>query len=109
MLYRLGIIFCLNLLLSFTAVAEVIESADYQYTSIEDGFVNYQNSDNKRRTISKSAAIKVAKSEVRGKVLSAKLIESKGPPVYRIKMLVGESRVRKVFVDGLSGKVIRIN
>ena len=61
------------------------------------------------RVISKKAAINIAKSEVKGKVLSAKKIDSKGPPVYRIKMLVGDSRVRTVFVDGQTGKVIRIN
>ena len=59
--------------------------------------------------VSKAAAIKVAQSEVKGKVLSATLIASKGPPVYRVKMLVGEGRVRTVFVDGNTGKVIRIN
>jgi uncharacterized membrane protein YkoI len=61
------------------------------------------------RVISKKDAINIAKSEVRGKDLSAKKIDSKGPPVYRIKMLVGDSRVRTVFVDGQTGKVIRIN
>ena len=64
---------------------------------------------NKVRVISKKAAINIAKSEIKGKVLSAKKIESKGPPVYRIKMLVGDSRVRTVFVDGQTGKIIRIN
>ena len=63
----------------------------------------------KVRVIGKKAAINIAKSEVRGKVLSANKIDSKGPPVYRIKMLVGDSRVRTVFVDGQTGKVIRIN
>jgi len=61
------------------------------------------------KTISKKKAINAAKSQVKGKVLSANLIGSKGPPVYRIKMLVGESRVRTVFVDGVTGKVIQIN
>ncbi len=60
-------------------------------------------------TISKGAAINIAKSEVIGKVLSADLIKSKGPAVYRIKVLVTDSRVRTVFVDGLSGNIIRIN
>ena len=61
------------------------------------------------KTISKSSAIKRAKSQVKGKVLSATLIASKGPAVYRIKMLVGDSRVRTVFVDGVTGRIIRIN
>ena len=63
----------------------------------------------KKRTISKSSAINVAKSQVRGKVLSAKLISSKGPAVYRVKMYLDDGRVRTVFVDGDSGRVIQIN
>jgi len=95
MLYRLILI----LLLQFcTATAHTIQAADS----------NAEQS-NKVRVISKKAAINIAKSEVRGKVLSATKIDSKGPPVYRIKMLVGESRVRTVFVDAQTGKVIRIN
>lgn len=62
-----------------------------------------------RQTISKGSAIHIARSEVRGKVLSARLIKSRGPAVYRVKMLVSDRRVRTVFVDGVSGKVIRIN
>jgi len=63
----------------------------------------------KQNIISKQTAISIANSEVRGKVLSAKLIRSKGPAVYRIKMLVGKSRIRTIFVDGSSATVIRIN
>lgn len=59
--------------------------------------------------ISKSDAISKVKSEVNGKILSADLIESKGPPVYKIKVLLDKGRVRSVYVDGLSGKIIRIN
>lgn len=63
----------------------------------------------KERVISKRQAINSAKSQVKGKVLSASLIRSKGPAVYRVKMLVSEKRVRTVFVDGRTGSVIRIN
>ena len=63
----------------------------------------------KKKTIGKSSAINVAKSQVKGKVLSAKLIDSRGPAVYRVKMLVKDKRVRTVFVDGVTGRVIRIN
>ena len=63
----------------------------------------------KQRVISKSQAINAAKRQVNGKVLSATLIQSKGPAVYRVKMLVSEKRVRTVFVDGKNGVVIRIN
>jgi len=62
-----------------------------------------------KRIISKSSAISAARNQVKGKVLSAKLIKSRGPAVYRVKMLVGESRIRTVFVDGTTARVIRIN
>ena len=65
--------------------------------------------DSKQLIISKRKAIKAAQREVKGKVLSANLIKSRGPAVYRIKMLVGEKRVRTVFVDGKNARVIRIN
>ncbi len=71
--------------------------------------VAYDSDQKKPRIISKSQAISAAKRQVNGKVLSASLIRSKGPAVYRIKMLVAEKRVRTVFVDGKSGVVIRIN
>ena len=61
------------------------------------------------RVISKRSAIMSAQSQVKGKVLSATLIQSRGPAVYRVKMLVSDKRVRTVFVDGQSGRVIRIN
>ncbi|MEL0035825.1 MAG: PepSY domain-containing protein [Gammaproteobacteria bacterium] len=63
----------------------------------------------KPRIISKSQAINAAKRQVNGKVLSASLISSRGPAVYRVKLLVSEKRVRTVFVDGRTGSVIRIN
>ncbi len=62
-----------------------------------------------RKTISKGSAVNVAKKQINGKVLSAKLINSKGPKVYRVKVLVGESRVKTVFVDGETGKIIKVN
>lgn len=50
-------------------------------------------------------AINKAKSKYGGKVLSAKQIESKGPLVYKIKLLLPNGRVKTVFVDGTSGDV----
>jgi len=91
MLHRLILIICLCL------------------TSGEFNLIQAADKASDKNVISKSTAIKSAKDEVNGKVLSAKLIKSKGPAIYRVKMLVGDSRVRTVFVDGVSGKVIRIN
>ena len=55
--------------------------------------------------VSLEQAIKKAKSKYGGKVLSAKQIESKGPLVYKIKLLLPNGRVKTVFVDGSSGDV----
>ena len=95
MLYRLILILLLQINIGAVYTLQAATSGTEQGSKV--------------RVISKKDAINIAKSEVRGKVLSAKKIDSKGPPVYRIKMLVGESRVRTVFVDGYTGKVIRIN
>ena len=95
MLYRLTLIFLLQFIVDIAYPFQAAASKSEQGGKV--------------KVISKKAAINIAKSEVRGKVLSANKIESKGPPVYRIKMLVGEGRVRTVFVDGQSGKVIRLN
>ena len=99
MLYRLVLLLLIQF--TFSSVSEVQAAAGKSSAKSEQG--------KKNKTISKKSAIEIAKSEVRGKVLSAKLIKSRGPAVYRIKMLVGESRVRTVFVDGITGRVIRIN
>lgn len=39
------------------------------------------------------------------KILSINLIASKGPPVYRVKMLSPSGVVKYVFVDGTTGSV----
>jgi|TARA_B100000315_G_scaffold220344_1_gene222937 uncharacterized membrane protein YkoI len=58
----------------------------------------------KARISAKQAAASV-KQKLGAKVLSVKLIESKGPPVYRVKTLSKSGVVKVVFVDGQSGKV----
>ncbi len=99
MRYRLLIILFFSIVFSgLTNIQAASKKADQKKTQVQ-----------KKKTISKSSAINVAKSEVKGKVLSAKLIKSRGPAVYRVKMLVKDKRVRTVFVDGVSGRVIRIN
>lgn len=55
--------------------------------------------------VSIEAAISKAKAKYGGKVLSAKEIRSKGPLVYKIKLLLPNGRVKTVFVDGESGEV----
>lgn len=57
--------------------------------------------------IDAKAASALVKRKYGGKVLSIKLIDSKGPPVYRVKNLSDDGVVKIVFVDGLSGKVFR--
>ncbi len=55
--------------------------------------------------VSIESAISKAKAKYGGKVLSAKEIRSKGPLVYKIKLLLPNGRVKTVFVDGDSGEV----
>ncbi|MDX1695662.1 MAG: PepSY domain-containing protein [Ketobacteraceae bacterium] len=55
--------------------------------------------------VSIETAIQKAKGKYGGKVLSAKEIRSKGPLVYKIKLLLPNGRVKTVFVDGESGEV----
>lgn len=57
------------------------------------------------KKITLERAIKKAKAKYGGKVLSAKEIRSKGPLVYKIKVLLKNGRVKTVFVDGESGEV----
>ncbi len=61
------------------------------------------------KLISKRSAISIAKKTMKGKVLSARMMSSGSSKVYSVKMLVGDSRVRTVYVDGKSGRVIRVN
>lgn len=58
-------------------------------------------------TVSESTAVANALRVVKGRVLSVQLIESRGPPVYRIKILTENGRVRTVHVDGQTGEVIK--
>ncbi len=63
----------------------------------------------KSKMISKGSAINIAKKTVNGKLLSARKMNSSGSTVYGVKMLVGDSRVRTVYVDGKTGRVIQVN
>ena len=98
MLYRLVIILLLQFSLTTVIAAQSVAQSSQKLIQGQ-----------KQKTISKATAIRIAKSQIKGKVLSATKIDSRGPTVYRIKMLIGESRVRTVFIDGITGKVIRIN
>lgn len=60
------------------------------------------------KLISKAKAISAAQKNIKGKALSATLIESKGPPVYRVKVVLENGRVKTILVDGCNGKVIRL-
>lgn len=57
------------------------------------------------RISNKEAAARVRQSYRDHKILSVNLIESKGPPVYRVKTLSEDGVVKYVFVDGTSGDV----
>jgi hypothetical protein len=57
------------------------------------------------RIKNRQAASLVKKRYVNARILSISLIESKGPPVYRVKTLSDDGIVKYVFVDGQSGDV----
>jgi len=50
-------------------------------------------------------AVKSVKKQYSGKVLKAERIKSKGPKVFKVKLLLPGGRVKNVFVDGSTGKV----
>lgn len=54
-------------------------------------------------------AVRVAKRAVHGRVLSAEQIDSLGPLVFRIKVLLETGRVRTVYVDGETGDIIDLD
>jgi uncharacterized membrane protein YkoI len=60
------------------------------------------------KVITKAKAISVAQKSIEGKALSATLIESKGPPVYRVKVVLEGGRVKTILVDGCTGQIIRL-
>ncbi len=60
------------------------------------------------KVISKAKAISAAQKSIKGKALSATLIESKGPPVYRVKVVLESGRVKTILIDGCNGKIIRL-
>ena len=57
------------------------------------------------RVSSKEATVSVKQRYGNSKILSINLIESKGPPVYRLKTLSSDGVVKYVFVDGTTGDV----
>lgn len=92
-----------------TIIIIVLLLASSSYLASQSAAKSTQQQKYATKMISKSSAISIARSQVRGKVLSARLINSRGPAVYRVKMLISDRRVRTVFVDGKSGKVIKVN
>lgn len=56
-------------------------------------------------SVSLEQAIRSVRTKYNAKVLSATEIQSKGPLVYKVKILLPSGRVRTVFVDGQTGAV----
>ncbi len=48
----------------------------------------------------------IRRQQVPGRMVDAELRERRGRPIYRLKMLDNRGRVRDVWVDGKSGRVI---
>lgn len=55
--------------------------------------------------VSVEQAVKSVKKQYSGKVLKAEQIKSKGPKVFKIKLLLPGGRVKNVYVDGATGDV----
>ncbi len=72
-------------------------------------FAAKENDNDSCKTISKAKAISSAQRAIEGKALSASLIKSRGPAVYRVKVLLDNGRVKTILVDGCSGKVIQVD
>lgn len=56
--------------------------------------------------ISKDQAVDIVRSRFSGKVLGASKRSSGGRPVYHVKILTDDGRVRTVKVDGVSGRIL---
>jgi len=59
----------------------------------------------KVRIGNQQAAARIKRHYPGSKILSFKLIDSNGPPVYRFKTLSDEGVVKLVFVDGITGEI----
>ena len=57
------------------------------------------------RVSNKEATSSVKQRYQNSKILSINLIQSKGPPVYKVKTLSSDGVVKYVFVDGTTGDV----
>jgi uncharacterized membrane protein YkoI len=61
---------------------------------------------NQQAKIGSKQATSLVKQRYQGsKILSINMIDSKGPPVYRVKTLSSDGVVKYVFVDGITGAV----
>ena len=61
------------------------------------------------KAISKSEAIAVAQAHIKGKALSASKINSRGPVVYKVKVLLDNGRIKTIHVDGCNRSIIQVN
>lgn len=59
----------------------------------------------KKSAMTLEQAIQRVRGRYQAKVLSASEIQSRGPLVYQVKILLPNGRVRTVFVDGIKGEV----
>ncbi len=58
-----------------------------------------------QKLIPQNEAISIAQREVAGRVLSAQLLQNRGTPIYRVKILAAEGRVRTVDVNAQNGRI----
>ncbi len=94
------VVILLNLALLHSTVAAAAPA-------INGGLIIAQRASNSPApSLAKEKAVRIAKKRHPGKVLSADQIKSKGPAVFRIKVLTKRGVVRTVHVDGHTGEVL---
>lgn len=107
---RLTALLCLTLLMSPVAMAAPFERAERLFAAAPE----YAKPGPNRmvpeqrpgpRIGDRQAASRVKQIYADRKILGIQLIETRGPPVYRVKTLSDEGVVKYVFVDGTSGDV----
>ena len=65
-----------------------------------------QSSGQQAEQISRDQAVDIVRSRYGGKVLGASKSSQGGRPVYSVKILTDDGRVRTIRVDGVSGRIL---
>ncbi|MBV1876122.1 MAG: PepSY domain-containing protein [Pseudomonadales bacterium] len=94
-------------MLSQLAIAPGISADMKRGDRSSKGMKHIFRTSQKVRMGNQQAARKAKRNFPGNKILGVKLMQSGGPPVYRIKMLSAKGIVKFVFVDAVNGEVIK--